>query len=261
MTASGFDRVDIMGMRVSRITEAALVEHIVAELAAGRGGSVITTNLDILQRHHMDEAAREVYDAASLTVADGMPLVWASHVLEKPVPERVAGSTLLYTVAARAAREGLGMYLLGGSPQSAERAAGTLVEMHPSLSVGANSELSFDAHPTPAQVDRAAALLRDEGPRDLVWVGLGSPKQEYLIHALRPRFPNTWMIGVGGSFSFLCGEVRRAPEWVQRCGLEWLHRLTQDPTRLANRYLRNNLPFMGQVMADSMRRRLRRARP
>lgn len=258
MTASGFERVDIMGMRVSRITEAALVEHIVAELTAGRGGSVVTANLDILQRHHMDEAAREVYDAASLTVADGMPLVWASHLLEKPVPERVAGSTLLCTVAARAAREGLGMYLLGGSPQSAERAAGVLVERHPSLSVGANSELSFDAQPTPAQVDRAAALLRDEGPRDLVWVGLGSPKQEYLIHALRPRFPNTWMIGVGGSFSFLCGEVPRAPEWVQRCGLEWLHRLSQDPTRLAKRYLRNNLPFMGHVMADSVRRRFRR---
>ena len=258
MTSSAFDRVDIMGMRVSRITEAALVEHIVTELAAGRGGSVVTANLDILQRHHMDEAAREVYDAASLTVADGMPLVWASHVLDKPVPERVAGSTLLYTVAERAAREGLGMYLLGGTPQSAERAAGILVERYPSLSVGASSELSFDARPTPAQVDRATALLRDEGPRDLVWVGLGSPKQEYLIHELRPRFPNAWMIGVGGSFSFLCGEVLRAPEWVQRSGFEWLHRLSQDPARLAKRYLGNNLPFMGRVMADAMRRRFRR---
>ena len=261
MTSATFDQVEIMGMRVSRVTEAALVEHIIAELAAGRGGSVVTANLDILQRHHLDDAAREVYDAASLTVADGMPLVWASHVLEQPVPERVAGSTLLLTLSARAAREGLSMYLLGGTPRSAERAAGKLVELHPSLSVGANSELTFDARPSSEQVQRAATLLKEEGPRDVVWVGLGSPKQEYLIHALRPHFPNTWMIGVGGSFSFLCGEVRRAPEWVQRCGLEWLHRLTQDPTRLANRYLRNNLPFMGQVMADSMRRRLRRARP
>src|SRR5690606_13517755 len=110
----------------------------------------------------------------------------------------------------------------------------------------------------PAQVDRAAALLRDEGPRDLVWVGLGSPKQEYLIHALRPRFPNTWMIGVGGSFSFLCGEVPRAPEWVQRCGLEWLHRLSQDPTGLANRYLQNTLPFMVKVKSDAVQSRYRR---
>src|SRR5690606_41092583 len=115
------------------------------------------------------------YDSASLTVADGMPLVWASHVLEQPVPERVAGSTLLLTLSARAAREGLSMYLLGGAPHSAERAAGKLVESHPSLCVGANSELTFDARPSSEQVQRAAALLKEEGPRDVVWVGLGSP--------------------------------------------------------------------------------------
>lgn len=258
MPSDHFDLVEIMGMQVARLTETELVDHIVEELAAGRGGNVVTANLDILLRHHSDPQARQVYDAASLRVADGMPLVWASKVLAEPVPERVAGSTLLTTFAARAAREGLSMYLLGGTPQSAERAAGVLVESFPGLSVGANSQLSFDACPLQAQVQAAVALLESEGPRDIVWVGLGSPKQEYLIQELRPHFPQAWMIGVGGSFSFLCGDIERAPEWAQRTGLEWLHRLSQDPKRLAKRYLGDNLPFLGRVMADSLRKRLSR---
>jgi N-acetylglucosaminyldiphosphoundecaprenol N-acetyl-beta-D-mannosaminyltransferase len=258
MSNQQFDLVEIMGMQVARLTEAALVGHIVAELAAGRGGSVVTANLDILLRHHSDPEARLVYDAASLRVADGMPLVWASKVLAEPVPERVAGSTLLSTVAQRAATEGLSMYLLGGTPESAERAAGVLVERHSTLSVGANSKLAFDARPSRSQIQNAIDLLKTEGPRDIIWVGLGSPKQEYLIHELRPHFPNAWMIGVGGTFSFLCGDIERAPEWAQRSGLEWLHRLSQDPKRLAKRYLGDNLPFLGRVMADSVRKRLGR---
>jgi N-acetylglucosaminyldiphosphoundecaprenol N-acetyl-beta-D-mannosaminyltransferase len=258
MSSQHFDLVDIMGMQVARLTEANLVHYIVTEIGQGRGGSVVTANLDILLRHHSDPEARRVYDAASLRVADGMPLVWASKVLNEPVPERLAGSTLLSTVAARAAVEGLSMYLLGGTPESAERAAGVLVERHPSLSVGANSKLSFDARPSRIQVQTAIELLRSEGPRDIVWVGLGSPKQEFLIHELRPHFPNAWMIGVGGTFSFLCGDIERAPQWAQRSGLEWLHRMSQDPKRLAKRYLGDNLPFLGKVMADSVRRRLTR---
>jgi N-acetylglucosaminyldiphosphoundecaprenol N-acetyl-beta-D-mannosaminyltransferase len=258
MSSEQFELVEIMGMQVARLTEAELVHHIVAEIGAGRGGNVVTANLDILLRHHSDPEARQVYDAASLRVADGMPLVWASKVLDEPVPERVAGSTLLTTLTRRAADEGLSMYLLGGTPESAERAAGVLVERHPTLSVGANSKLSFDARPSRMQVQTAIDLLKTEGPRDIVWVGLGSPKQEFLIHELRPHFPNAWMIGVGGTFSFLCGDIERAPEWAQRSGLEWLHRMSQDPKRLAKRYLGDNLPFLGKVMADSLRKRLQR---
>lgn len=258
MSREQFEWVDIMGMQVARLTEIELVQHIVLEIAEGRGGNVVTANLDILLRHHSDPDARQVYDAATLRVADGMPLVWASKVLDESVPERIAGSTLLSTMAGRAAAEGLSMYLLGGTPESAERAAGVLVERHPTLSVGANSKLSFDARPTRAQVQTAIDLLKAEGPRDLIWVGLGSPKQEFLIQELRPHFPSAWMIGVGGTFSFLCGDIERAPEWAQRSGLEWFHRMTQDPKRLAKRYLGDNLPFFGRVMADSVRKRLSR---
>ena len=93
---------------------------------------------------------------------------------------------------------------------------------------------------------------------DVVYVALGSPKQEKLIAALRHRLPQAWWIGVGISFSFLCGKVRRAPRWLQRVGLEWLHRLAQEPSRLAGRYLRHGLPFALSLFGYVLWNRLRR---
>jgi N-acetylglucosaminyldiphosphoundecaprenol N-acetyl-beta-D-mannosaminyltransferase len=94
------------------------------------------------------------------------------------------------------------------------------------------------------------------GP-DILLVGLGSPKQEQLIRALRPLLPRTWMIGVGVSFSFLAGEIRRAPLWLQALGLEWVHRLLQEPRRLAKRYLVEDLPFAFRLFASALATRMR----
>ena len=86
-------------------------------------------------------------------------------------------------------------------------------------------------------------------------VGLGSPKQEKLIHELRATLPAAWMIGVGISFSFIAGDVRRAPRWMQKTGLEWVHRLAQEPRRLAHRYLVDDIPFAFSLFAHAFRRR------
>jgi len=97
---------------------------------------------------------------------------------------------------------------------------------------------------------------------DMVFVALGSPKQEYLIQTLRPLLPQAWWIGVGISFSFVCGHIRRAPGWMQRCGLEWLHRLAQEPGRLARRYLVQDMPFAVRLLVHAgMRGIARRTSP
>ena len=106
-----------------------------------------------------------------------------------------------------------------------------------------------------AEVERIAASI--EGDPDIVLVGLGSPKQEFLIQKLRQRFPKTWFMGVGITFSFVAGEVARAPEWMQRAGVEWVHRMVQDPGRLVRRYLIEDLPFAGVLFASAVRDRLR----
>jgi N-acetylglucosaminyldiphosphoundecaprenol N-acetyl-beta-D-mannosaminyltransferase len=235
-------------MPLARLDENSLLDHLFSELSAGRGGWLVTANLDFLRRYSKDPEIRQLYGSADLTVADGMPLVWASGLLGDPLPGRVAGSALIYRFAERAAREGRSMYLLGGDAGAGEAAARVLCGRAPGLQIVGHSAPRYSSVPTRAELDSTLADLRRAKP-DLLLVGLGSPKQERLIQALRPNFPGVWMVGVGISFSFVAGRVARAPAWMRKSGLEWVHRLAQEPRRLARRYLIDDLPFAAELFA------------
>jgi N-acetylglucosaminyldiphosphoundecaprenol N-acetyl-beta-D-mannosaminyltransferase len=250
--------VELFGMRLARIRQAQLLDRVFSDLSRQRGGWVVTVNVDMLRRHRRDPEARALYDAADLRVADGMPLVWASRLKGgRSLPERVAGSCLADALAERAAVEGRSLVLLGGAPNAARAARGVLLERYPRLRVLEAGSPRFDSPPTAEQVQRAVDRLAPLRPHILL-VGLGSPKQEHLIRALRPHLPSTWMVGVGVTFSFLAGQVLRAPLWMQRAGLEWTHRLAQEPARLARRYLVDDLPFALRLLGHALHHRLRR---
>lgn len=230
------------------------MSRIEAAWDASRGGWVVTANLDILRHFLLDPVAREAYLQADLRVADGMPLVWASRLQRCPVPERVAGSSLCRPLIELSARRGRPVMLLGGSAGTAERAAQMYREQLPALRVSANSALRFSAKPDPNELQAARQVLR-ECSAQLVLVGLGSPKQELVIGELRKDFPGAWFVGVGGSFSFITGEVKRAPLLMQRIGLEWVHRLAQDPSRLGPRYLKHDLPVAIRLLLEASKKR------
>jgi N-acetylglucosaminyldiphosphoundecaprenol N-acetyl-beta-D-mannosaminyltransferase len=238
------------------VTEDGLLDHMFGELAQGRGGWLVTANLDHLHRYRRDPALRTLYARASLIVADGMPLVWASRVKGEALPERVAGSALITRFAERAALEGRSLYLLGGDPGAAEACGRVLCQRAPGLRIVGHAAPRVDVPPSDAQVADVLAELRRAAP-DLLLVGMGSPKQEWLIDRLRDALPHTWMVGVGISFSFVAGEVARAPKWMQATGLEWVHRLAQEPRRLAKRYLLDDLPFAATLFAHAAAARLR----
>src|SRR5262245_46886249 len=161
-----------------------------------------------------------------------MLTVFASRLQGTPLPERVAGSDLISSLSAAAARQGRSIYLLGGSPGSAEGTRAVLQQRHPDLHVAGVDCPPVGFEGDPDAVERVARTVVQGAP-DIVLVALGSPKQELLIARLRDRLPGAWWLGVGISFSFLSGHVRRAPRWMRRTGLEWLHRLVQEPRRLA----------------------------
>jgi N-acetylglucosaminyldiphosphoundecaprenol N-acetyl-beta-D-mannosaminyltransferase len=210
--------VDLIGMRIASADEGAVLDHMFGELRCGHGGWLVTANLDFLRRYVKEPQIRELYAGADLTVADGMPLVWAARVLGTPVPERVAGSALIYRFAERAAREQCSLYLLGGDPGAAQRAAVVLAERSPGLRIAGYCSPRFSAVPTQAEIDSVVAAIERARP-DLLLVGLGSPKQERVIQALSPLFPQTWMVGVGISVSFVAGQRRRAPRFMREAGL------------------------------------------
>lgn len=242
--------IRLRGATIHAVTEAQTVAHVLEALAAGHGGWVITPNLDHLRRLRQDARFREYYQQADLVVADGMPLVWASRLQGTPLPERVSGSNLVVSLSAAAAWKGYSLYLLGGVPGAAAQAAQVLQARFPGLRV-----VGLDCPPpgfeaNPAAVRRLTERVLKAAP-NIVYVALGSPKQEWLIEQLRGPCPNAWFLGVGISFSFLAGQVRRAPLWMQRAGLEWLHRLAQEPGRLLRRYLVEGLPFAAVLLAGA----------
>jgi N-acetylglucosaminyldiphosphoundecaprenol N-acetyl-beta-D-mannosaminyltransferase len=249
--------IELCGVDVHAITEAQCVEFVMAALDAGRGGWVVTPNLDHLRRLVRERDFYELCARADLRVADGMPLLWASKLQRTPLPERVAGSNLIWSVSRAAAERGRSVYLLGGDEGAAERAAQVLARRFGKLRIAGLHRPPFGFERDAAQMQRIVDELERAQP-DLVLVALGSPKQERLIDELRAKFPRVWLLGIGISFSFVAGMVKRAPPWVQRLGLEWVHRLAQEPRRLFRRYLVDGLPFAARLLLSSAWKGLRR---
>jgi N-acetylglucosaminyldiphosphoundecaprenol N-acetyl-beta-D-mannosaminyltransferase len=243
-----------MGLPLHCFTATSVVEHLIGESLAGVGGYVVTPNLDNLQALSRDNELRRKALAAEVRIADGMPLLWASRIKGTPLPGRVAGSDLIFSLAEamRAGRRTL--FLLGGEPGTADRAAAVLRERSQGLQVVGTYcppqgyERSDEEM---AEIRRHVVAARP----DFVYVGLPFPKASGLIADLRQSLPATWFLGLGISFSFVCGDIDRAPGWMQKTGLEWVHRLIQEPRRLARRYLIDGLPFALRLFWSSFKER------
>src|SRR5690349_2241267 len=175
--------VVLEGIRIDCLTEADVVAAVRAGLDRGTGGRVVTPNVDILRQARRDPAVRAQLAAADLVVADGAPLVWAARLAGQPVPERVAGSSLVWSLAAGLAADGRALYLLGGEPASvvddegAYRAALALVKEYPGLRVAGYASPPFGFDRRPGGIEAVIAEVVEARP-DVVYVGLGFPKQE-----------------------------------------------------------------------------------
>jgi N-acetylglucosaminyldiphosphoundecaprenol N-acetyl-beta-D-mannosaminyltransferase len=235
-------QVRLFDMPIDVVTERQTVDVVLSAIARGEGGWIVTANLDQLRQYRRNSSLRDLFDGVSLIVPDGMPLVWAARMQRTPLPERVAGSALIWSLTEAAADAQVSVYLLGGSSGVADRAADAMRRRYPRLRIAGT------ICPQPGFENDVRALLEissslEAAGAGIVYVALGFPKQERLIERLREDFPNTWFMGVGISFSFVSGDVKRAPVWIQRLGLEWVHRLIQEPRRLFSRYLLRDLPF------------------
>ncbi|MER6946407.1 WecB/TagA/CpsF family glycosyltransferase [Nonomuraea sp. NPDC000554] len=242
------------GVGVDPLTEWQVVEWVRGELDAGRGGRIVTPNVDICRAAARDVALRELVNSGDLVVADGMPLVWASRLLGTPLPQRVTGADLIWTLSAMAASRGWPVYLLGGAPGAAVAAARELASRCPGLGVCGVEAPPYRFDESRAGLERVRRRVAAARPR-LVFVGLGFPRQERLIEELRRELPGAWFVGCGAAIAFAAGQVARAPLWMRRAGLEWLFRLLSEPGRLARRYLVDDLPFALRLLGGCLLRR------
>jgi N-acetylglucosaminyldiphosphoundecaprenol N-acetyl-beta-D-mannosaminyltransferase len=227
---------------VDALTFDEALDAFVALVAAKRGGRVYTPNVDHVVLAEHDTRFAEAYARADLSFADGMPLVALSRFRSVRLPEKVSGSDFMLPLMERAATHGWRVYLLGGMDGVADTAAKRLIERYPGLQIVGRDPAHINLAAPPAQ--RAAEIARiAETKPDVVLVALGAPKQEIWIDDVAAALAPAVLIGVGASLDFLAGTAVRAPQWMSKVGLEWLHRLGKDPRRMVQRYLVRDAEF------------------
>lgn len=252
-------KVQVCGVGFDPLTEAQVVEHVMAASGLGRGGYIVTPNIDICRSAARDPAQRELVTGASLVVPDGMPLLWAARILGDPLKERVTGASLIFSLTEAAARHSRSIYLLGGEPGVPDQAGDMLRRRYPGLVVAGADAPPPGFDQTPGGLAAVQRRVAAASP-DIVYVGLGFPKQERLIVRLAEALPGVWFVACGAAIPYAAGAFRRAPRWMQRAGLEWVFRLMSEPRRLFRRYIIDDLPFAAWLLASCAVARARRAR-
>jgi N-acetylglucosaminyldiphosphoundecaprenol N-acetyl-beta-D-mannosaminyltransferase len=252
------DPVWVWGVPFASLSMSEAVSAIGELIEAARPTYVITANVHYAMLSHENPDLRAINDQVAFILADGAPLVWASRWQGSPLPERVAGADLIFELSAEAARKGHRLFLLGGADGVAEEASRRLCKRYPGLKI-AGTECPPFRQSTPEE--EAALIERIRAAKaDILLVAFGQPKGERWISRNLERLAVPVSIQVGASLDFAADRVRRAPRWMQKCGLEWTFRLGLEPRRLFGRYLRNAW-FIGRMVArDIVRRAASRTR-
>jgi N-acetylglucosaminyldiphosphoundecaprenol N-acetyl-beta-D-mannosaminyltransferase len=228
----------VAGIPTTSYGRSALVDHIV-EHCRGEHAAEPKLLFDVnghgVALYHGDSNYRRAIDAADMVHADGQAIVLASRLLcRRPIVERSATTDLILDAAARAEREGLSFFLLGGEESLNAECAAKLVSRFPRLRIAGRQHGFFDDD----DEDRIAAEINASGA-DIVWIGLGKPLEQLIAVRFRHKLRCSWVITCGGCFNFVAGRYARAPLWMQNAGLEWLHRALSHP-RFFWRYLTTN---------------------
>lgn len=242
---------NLLGVLVDAVDYASATQRVVEAARAGRGLSVTALAVHGVMVGHGDAEHRYRLNHFDLVTPDGQPVRWALNLLHSTgLKDRVYGPRLTLEVCAAAERHGLPVYFYGSRPEVLERLVRRLKERYPGLPIAGWSPSLF-RKTTPAEKLEIAARIRGSGAR-ITFVGLGCPRQEVFAYEYRDllRMP---VIAVGAAFDYHAGLIEEPPEWMQRLGLQWLHRLFQDPARLWKRYLVLNPLYVALVTAQALR--------
>jgi N-acetylglucosaminyldiphosphoundecaprenol N-acetyl-beta-D-mannosaminyltransferase len=220
-----------------------VLDEIDSMIASGRRGYLCHVPVHGLMSARRDPETAAALAGSALTLADGMGVVWALRALGEPIRDRVYGPDLMLAHCKRAAATGTAQYLYGGIDDAhRDQIATELRRRFPDLRIAGGWTPPF-RELTEAEAAAAAEAINASGA-ETVWVGIGSPRQELWMARMREHLAPPVLIGVGAAFDFISGRVAQAPRWMQRRGLEWLHRISQEPRRLGPRYLRDNPAFV-----------------
>jgi len=219
-------QVSILGIPIDDVTYDEALARIAKFVSNGRPHQVVTVNPEFIMTAQDDLDFRQILRHTHLNLPDGQGLIWAAQLLGAPLRERVTGVDTVVRLAELSSQEGYSIFLLGAADGVAAAAAQQLQNRFPELRIAG----TYVGSPAPEEEDQIVARIQDVDP-DLLFVAYGAPRQEKWIARNLARLSVGVAIGVGGTFDFISGEASRAPAWVQRLGMEWLHRLAHQPWR------------------------------
>lgn len=246
-------QITICGIRIDNVTMAESVTRLSEMVERRKPSYVVTPNADHIIKLQKDPEFREVYEKADLVLADGMSLLWAGLFLGKPFAQKVSGSDLMPEFCRHAAHKGYKLFFLGGREGAAVGAKASLEKRYPGIRVVGTYSPPMGFEKNAEEGKKIEAMIRESAP-DVLFVGLGAPKQEKWVYRNYQMLGVPVSIGIGVTFEFMAGMVRRAPLWMQYSGLEWLWRLLMEPARLWRRYLVDDPKFFWLVLMQKMGR-------
>ncbi|MEW6221241.1 MAG: WecB/TagA/CpsF family glycosyltransferase [Thermodesulfobacteriota bacterium] len=233
----------LFGCRIDVLTMDETIQHVDEIVRARQPRQHVVVNVAKLVAMSRDPELRAVVNGCHMVNADGMPVVWASRLLGRPLPERVAGVDLFQRLVEHCAASGLRPYFLGAREEVVAETVRRFRVRHPALQVAGFRNGYF----SPEEEPEVAAAIRASGA-DLLFVAFPSPKKEMFLNRWMATMEVPFSMGVGGSFDIVAGKTKRAPVWMQATGLEWCYRLCQEPTRMWSRYASTNPVFLWMVL-------------
>lgn len=243
------EKIELFGVRFDNFDFRDLAAYLERTVESGEPTYLLTCNVDHVMLLEKDALFRHIYREAHAVVADGMPIVWTSRLVGTPLKQRVAGSDLLPELGLWLEKKRYKLFFLGAAEGVAEEAGRRLLERFPALSIAGWYSPPYGFESMEEENEKIVAMIREAKP-DILLVGLGAPKQEKWIYRHYREYGVPVSIGVGATFDFLAGKVKRAPAWMQRAGLEWVWRLMQEPGRLWRRYLVQDTKFLRLMLAE-----------
>jgi exopolysaccharide biosynthesis WecB/TagA/CpsF family protein len=242
-----FSKVNILGIAVSNVQHENVLEKIEAFLTDRlKHYTIFTPNTDFLVKVLRDAEFRDALKNADILIPDGMPLVWASYLLRTPLKGKVAGSDLFFNVCHLSAARGYGIFLLGAAEGVAAQAAYQLAKKYTGLKIVGTYSPPFNFENDDDEISKIINMIKAARP-DILFVGLGAPKQEKFISRYKKEYKVPLSVAVGASIDFAAGKKKMPPQWVKKIGFAWLWRLCEEPNRLWHRYLIEDMKFFYYV--------------
>lgn len=244
----------LFGLKFYNKTFREVIEDINGYIEDGIKITAYTPNVDHIVKIHKIKEFNQAYRDADLILNDSKVLFFVSRILRKSLKDKISGSDLLPALCEMAAENGYGVFFLGGRDNSSYYAAEKIKKIYPEINISGTYSPQMGFEKNSGENKKILKMINDLKPH-ILFVGVGTPKQEIWIYKNKAKLNALFLIGVGASFEFTSGMIKRAPKWIQNLAMEWMYRLIREPRRLWQRYLVDDLFFFRLLIREFFKRK------